>query len=218
MAGAGAGSGAPLSTLCGPSKTPKMGARIILSGDQYRLASTIGKRRNDVNRSKGIRDQRFATTRTSEDVSVQGVIGEVAFLTMFGLSLAPVYDTRPNCAKFDRFDGAIAGTHEMFDVKTTWARARGLMVLENKVTNPPTYFALMTMLDHDPEAGIAILRYDGMLPSGLVMQAQYFDPGLFRGAWMVPRCDLVNLDDARDSLPPPPEGDVWPWDVDPSRL
>lgn len=82
----------------------------------------IGRERNDMNAINGTHNMRFSK-RGDEAISIQGVLGEWAFIKMHGLPLDPIYDTTCRSARNDTFDAHLPpgpkDTHPLsVDVKT----------------------------------------------------------------------------------------------------
>lgn len=194
-------------------RLPK-GAEIKVEGQFYSFAVHIGKQRNARNRRARVREQMFSR-RDPEEISVQGVIGEVGFLQAFGLSLVPLYDTRPRSAKTESEFDAVLCEGETVDVKTTFPGAQGLLVRRNKASNPPAYYALITLLAKCDKSQVAFLRFDGFVHSQRVFETEeYWKPDLWGGVYLVPRPDLLDLTAVRQHWPPLPLPFAHPWEAE----
>lgn len=208
-------------------KTPKVsiGTTYRLEGEDYAFAVYIGHMRNKKNKAKGVKEQKFTASKSSVEVSVQGLIGEAAFLRLFGLPLDPLYDTTPSCARTDRGD-AFLQSGEKVDVKTTVPRAKGILASAAKKEYPPTLYALMTMLDHNQEGHYALLRFDGFMSAAFVTQDRWETRKGKGGrfvSYLAPRAYLKSLSDVRmdfghtESREDLGVGEVFSWDVRPSQ-
>ena len=111
-----------------------------LTEEDLGFCTTIGTRREVANREANKRSLRFALRRTDQEINVQGVIGELAFLRMFALPEGLLQDTRCRNVYDDTFDAVMTNGWTV-DVKTTTVMSASLRVAEWKRRNPPSVYA-----------------------------------------------------------------------------
>jgi len=141
---------------------PRRNDTVVL--DQYciSMCAFIANERTRRNTAAGLKDARFASDRSSGDVDVQGVVGEMAFNRFFGLDDAPLHDTTPRTAAGETtFDGIVsvrlptaggapgASRAYTIDVKTTIRPGVPIRVSAWKCRNPPNLYALQTIEFYD---------------------------------------------------------------------
>lgn len=217
-----------MSTMAKVPQGPPLGTIFLLDDSTkerlYTFAVTVGKRRQEVDREKGCTDRLFSKKYTSEEVSVRGCLGEAAFLRMMGLSMAIMYNTEVNSVATDRGDAVIPLTGESFDVKTTNPGAPGVLAMahkseDSKAKFPITYYALMSILDDDPEERSAMLRFDGVARADRVIRDENFKPWLGgnKGGYLLPRSALRTLADERATFDAPDHTSVFVWDMRPTH-
>lgn len=102
-------------------------------------AFKIAAARYHQNRQQNILDKRFCQ-RKSQDIELQGLLGEKAFIALFH-SPDDTHDTTCRNVCNDTFDARVGGF--TVDVKTTRAVGNGILVMASKRKNPPDLFALM---------------------------------------------------------------------------
>lgn len=147
-----------------------VGATFRFSAADEALCVRIGLERNAANMRKGTTNMRYSV-RNDDDVSAQGVLGEWAFLRLFGLDTSGILDTRCCSAKNDRFDAKLSNGWTV-DVKTTTRDVKNLMVGKNKMVKPAGTFALM-ILTHDDDARTPYCYSDGARADGSAVIARF---------------------------------------------
>ncbi|AGO82461.1 hypothetical protein pdul_cds_413 [Pandoravirus dulcis] len=127
-----------------------IGTRYTLTRDETRECARIGHERNRRNRDEGRASRRYTAHRTDDDISVQGVIGELAFARLFDLSI-DIHDTTCRSARTEtRFDAVMTPEGWTVDVKTTVGRDAPMRVACWKLPNPPDVYALLVYVNYDP--------------------------------------------------------------------
>lgn len=124
-----------------PTKVPKKGTEVTLSPEDVKFCIRIGSERNAANTREGKTNRKKAKARDDTQISIQGVIGELAILRMFGLSEEDLSDTTCRNARNDTFDANVNGLK--IDVKAVLAQVRQLLVTKWKKENPPDAYALV---------------------------------------------------------------------------
>lgn len=133
-----------------PTPVVPIGARYTLTRDETRECARIGHERNRRNRNEGRASRRYTAHRTDDDISVQGVIGELAFARLFDLSI-DIHDTTCRSARTEtRFDAVMTPEGWTVDVKTTVGRDAPMRVACWKLPNPPDVYALLVYVNYDP--------------------------------------------------------------------
>lgn len=145
---------------------------IYLTADETRIATWLGKSRNESNRAAQVADARVGTGQTSLQIDILGACGEFAFCKLFNiwpdLTIGPrqtswVGDTQLRVDDFNIVP---------VDVKTTGHRDGQLLATLNHTrSNSPLLFALMVA--NSGETGGFIfggfaLAYDLLHPSRIV--------------------------------------------------
>nr|UMO78810.1 hypothetical protein [Pandoravirus belohorizontensis] len=133
-----------------PMPVVPIGARYTLTRDETRECARIGHERNRRNRDEGRASRRYTAHRTDDDISVQGVIGELAFARLFDLSI-DIHDTTCRSARTEtRFDAVMTPEGWTVDVKTTVGHDAPMRVACWKLPNPPDVYALLVYVNYDP--------------------------------------------------------------------
>jgi hypothetical protein len=167
--------GATTGTFKRPAPIVPIGTRYTLTRDEMRECVRIGRERNQRNRSEGRLNRRYASHRTDDDISVQGVIGELAFARLFDLSI-DIHDTTCRSARTEvRFDAIMPPYGWTVDVKTMIGRDGPLRVNHWKLPNPPDLYALLVYTNYDAEkpldaqvAAMPIIEFRGFASSATV--------------------------------------------------
>lgn len=121
---------------------PTLKTTALLTGRALADCIEIGTRRNQANVQAHTRNLNYSG-RDDTLISIQGVIGEFAFLKWFQLPLEPLWQTECRNAGNDTFDACLQG--HTIDVKSPLGHYCGIRVTAHKRRHPPTGFALITM-------------------------------------------------------------------------
>lgn len=117
--------------------------------DEVAKCIRIGRARYENNTKSQVADQRYSTRFSSLDCDINGVFGEYAFLSMFGLSTSGLEDTSLCSHAKDRGDAMLPGPRgEMrkIDIKApVGLNSRCILVKSNKTYNPPFAYCLMVL-------------------------------------------------------------------------
>lgn len=189
------------------------GHRITLTPEQTRICVTIGVERNRRNVEARTRNRRYAE-RSDEDIAVQGVMGEMAFSSMFGAPQEFWDTTCRSGATETRFDARLDNRWSV-DVKCTLFARAPLKVTKWKQSNPPDVYALVLM-DNDELRDLkgitwaqhfadpAQVKPPVLWFAGLADSREVFETSRLTadGAYyQVPQCDLYTLGELRRAPP-----------------
>jgi hypothetical protein len=131
----------------------------------------IGKARNDANIAEGKTNMRFSN-RDDVVISCQGILGEAAFMRMFGQDDETLEDTTCRNASNDTFDATLDG-HSV-DVKTVLRPGLDLIATSWKAKNPASLYAMMWL--HGLKQSDLVWRDD------LELSCTFL--GMMPGAWL----------------------------------
>lgn len=128
---------------CQPSRLLlTIGTRYTLTLFETEYCRRIGQERVAANKKAGTNNHRY-TIRGDTDISVQGVVGELAFSRLCGIDGIDeaLSDTKVRCVYNDTFDATLPGGIRC-DVKTTAGDGSQLYVSAHKRVNPPELYVL----------------------------------------------------------------------------
>ncbi|WBR14454.1 hypothetical protein pkur_cds_279 [Pandoravirus kuranda] len=163
-----------------PTRQVPIGTRYALTQREMRECVRIGRERGERNRAEGRASRRFSLHRSDDDISIQGVVGELAFARLFDLSI-DVHDTTCRSAHSEtRFDAVMMPEGWTVDVKTTVARDGPVRVACWKAPNPPDVYALLVHVNYDPsraldaapQSALPIMEFRGFAPAAVVFDAE----------------------------------------------
>lgn len=139
-------------------------SRYLFSPRELTECIAIGTARCSQNRLHGTRNMRFAH-RGDVDVSVQGVLGEWAFLKLYGMSIEPLRDTRCRNSSNDTYDAqfTLANQPVPVDVKTVVGDNYNLWIMKHKRNHPAGVYGLMHLEREDKIAQYATFSADEQL-------------------------------------------------------
>ena len=188
----------------------KIGTRLSLCAPEIKECWRIGLERFKRNKMSHSTDRRYSKRRSSEDISVQGVMGEMALLRMMNQSTESLLDTTPRNAHNDTFDASTAHG-KTIDVKTVMTSNRPLYIHPHKQCNPADYYALLRMWPshggalpgqyNDSEN--AVFVFEGAVPSKECFNTEYKHK-VYKNSgeqmFMVPRVIFQSLSIGTDSF------------------
>lgn len=125
-------------------KNLSKGFKFYLSKPEILKGINIGTKRYMTNRKFGVKEQSYNKTRPGIDLSIQGVLGEIAAGKIFNVNIEEqISDTTPQNYKNDRGDVICDG--KKIDVKTPQGHTNGLWIREQNIKNPSDIYALVSM-------------------------------------------------------------------------
>nr|UDO47664.1 hypothetical protein [Pandoravirus massiliensis] len=162
-----------------PARAVPIGTRYALTQRDMRECVRIGRERGERNRAEGRASRRFSLHRSDDDISVQGVVGELAFARLFDLSI-DIHDTTCRSAHSEtRFDAVMMPEGWTVDVKTTVARDGPVRVACWKAPNPPDVYALLVHVNYDPscaldspQSALPVMEFRGFASAATVFAAE----------------------------------------------
>jgi len=151
-----------------------LGTTYELTQPEVERCYAIAVARNKANVAGGRTNMNFSG-RDDLMVSFQGLVGELAYMRMFGLNDEGLDDTTCRNAATDTFDATMSG-HSV-DVKTVIRRNAGILIAAWKKNNCPALYALLyckgiKQIDtYRPDMKISI-TFLGMCPSKWVIRPE----------------------------------------------
>lgn len=198
-----------------PTREVPIGTRYLLTQREMRECVRIGRERGKQNRAEGRASRRFSLHRSDDDISIQGVIGELAFARLFDLSV-DIHDTTCRSAHSEtRFDAVMMPEGWTVDVKTTVARDGPVRVACWKAPNPPDVYALLVHVNYDPsraldahQVALPVMEFRGFASAATVFAAESRVDTMDRDGrpdilYLVPQARLVERAALSAEMPPP---------------
>ena len=143
----------------------------ILTEEETLQCMRMGAERNQKNVEKKTQNRNFSS-RDDEDISIQGVVGELAFARLFKLPIE-IFDTTCRNAMNDTFDATLP-FGKRCDVKCTYISNAPIIVSTWKRTNPPELYALVIMDNYADRRKINIDRLPKIRFKGFVRSCDIF--------------------------------------------
>lgn len=197
-----------------PTREVPIGTRYALTQREMRECVRIGRERGKQNRAEGRASRRFSLHRSDDDISIQGVIGELAFARLFDLSI-DIHDTTCRSAQSEtRFDAVMMPEGWTVDVKTTVARDGPVRVACWKAPNPPGVYALLVHVNYDPsraldapQVALPVMEFRGFASAATVFAAESRVDTMDRDGrpdilYLVPQARLVERAALSAEMPP----------------
>lgn len=154
-----------------------IGDAYTLDDAETALCVRMGRERAWKNKVGKTTDMQYAANRTSDDIHIQGVVGEYALQRMFRLAI-DIHDTANRSARNEtRFD-CVFPNGWTADVKTTYAHVTHIQNKADKVINPSTVLALMLFANVASGVPMASLQrptleFHGFVSAGQIYQQRY---------------------------------------------
>lgn len=154
-----------------------IGQTYTLTARETEQCMMIGRERNDKNVQQKTKNMNFSQ-RNDEQISVQGVVGELAFSRLFGLPIE-IFDTTCRNAYNDTFDAVLPNGWKV-DVKTTVRLDAPIIVSKWKRVRPPELYALLILENYSDRRNISPERlprvcFKGFVHSGVILQDANLD-------------------------------------------
>jgi len=149
-----------------------IGQTYTLTAEETDQCIRIGRERNAKNIQQKTKNLNFSK-RDDEQISIQGVVGELAFSRMFGIPIE-IYDTTCRNAHNDTFDAVLPNGWSV-DVKTTVRLDAPIIVSTWKRVRPPHLYALIILENYASGQNITINRlprvcFKGFVQSSVILQ------------------------------------------------
>ncbi|AVK75327.1 hypothetical protein pqer_cds_905 [Pandoravirus quercus] len=161
----------------------RLGHHAEMSLEEAERCRCIGMRRYAEDVAAGVADLQYAEGRHPADISVQGVLGEYAFIVTLFRLISRLDDTTPRGFLTETvFDAILEAEGWTVDIKTTIPfeqadQARPLMVHVSKSRNPPHAYALIEYVNYDPAMSLRTaittpprMRFNGFASSRTVFE------------------------------------------------
>jgi len=153
---------------------PVLKSVACLTGTALAECIEIGTRRNAANVQAHTTNRNYSG-RDDTLISIQGVVGELAFLKWFGLPTVPLWDTECRHAGNDTFDATLQGF--TIDVKSPINHHCGLRVTAHKRRNPPAGYALITIERTSRDEPFTAEEQVQLQWQGFITSTDLFQPG-----------------------------------------
>jgi hypothetical protein len=156
--------------------TPKVsiGTRYQLTKEETQKCISLGTERNTKNQEQKRTNRRYCG-RDDAAISIQGIVGELAFQKMSS-GTCDIEDTHCRSVMDETDFDCVLSDGKKIDVKTTFSFVQELRVTTWKKTNPPDAYALLVLTNYaNQHAPITFevppcLEFCGIVPSRTLFQ------------------------------------------------
>lgn len=150
----------------------RIGQTYTLTAEETEQSVRIGRERNSKNVQQQTKNMNFSQ-RNDDEISIQGVVGELAFSRLFGLPIE-IHDTTCRNAHNDTFDATLPNGWKV-DVKTTVRNDAPIIVSTWKRVRPPQLYALLILENYEDRHKIGPNRlprisFRGFVHSSVILQ------------------------------------------------
>lgn len=152
------------------------GRSTVLTSEEYLYCVKKGIERRKIHVSRNTVEKNMNTYKSPDEISIQGVIGELAMCKLLNIDYHPFLDnTNYNNIFLDK--GDLIYKKKSIDVKTVTKEVSDIYVNRNKTINPADFYALMRIEtktgDLEEWDFPIIVFFDGIIDSAHL----FYEPG-----------------------------------------
>lgn len=166
------------------------GEFIIIKGKLLEECTRIGTARYETNRANNVKEQIYAK-RDPLEISIQGVIVEMATSIMFKFAVCDIKNTRVNSVYTDRGDMLLEG--KRIDIKGPYGHDKPLMIREHSLKNPSDIYILST-IEKYKDAWKVI--FQGSIPLHLLKKDKHKKFIFNQNFYEIQQSELLRLDES----------------------